>query len=329
MKVLLIGTYASSGRPLLERFLRSECEIVAFPGPFEEEKVLPDIATADAVVGAPFTQRMGQVAKQLRLIQNTGVGIDRYDLRSFPAGVRLCLSYHHEAGMAEYVIMTVLALTRKLLQFDAQLRQGQWTGSCTFSPLFTVREIAGATLGLIGFGRIGREVARRASALGMHVRAIKQHAAASAAEPGVDFLGTAEDLPALLAASDYLVITCPLTPETEGLIGEEQLTLMKSDAYLINVSRGKIVQERALYDALRTGRIAGAALDVWYHYPPGTVTTCFPSAYPFHELGNVIMTPHISSCTSETVEARWRDIAYNIEHLHAGSTLRNELTRPQ
>ena len=330
MKVLLIGTFASAGRPLLERFLQIKCEIVSFPGQFDEQRVLVEIATADVVIGAPFTKAMGRGAKKLRLIQNTGVGIDRYDLSSFPPGVRLCVSYHHEAGMAEYVIMTVLALTRRMVHFDAQLRQGQWSGSCIFGPQFTAREIAGTTLGLIGYGRIGREVAKRASALGMRVRAIKQHPAETGMEEGVDFVGGPEDLPGLLAASDYLVVTCPLTPETEGMMGEEQFGLMKPDAYLINVSRGKIVQEGALYEALRAGTIAGAALDVWYNYPPGTVPSASrPSAYPFHELTNVIMTPHISSCTAETVEARWRDIGHNLEHLETGAALRNELDLPR
>src|ERR1019366_587963 len=114
MKILLIGTFASSGRPLLERFLQTPCEIVSFPAPINEERLLAEIAAAEVVVGAPFTKRMGECAKKLRLIQNTGVGIDRYDLSSFPPGVRLCVSYHHEAAMAEYVIMMVLALTRRL-----------------------------------------------------------------------------------------------------------------------------------------------------------------------------------------------------------------------
>lgn len=326
MRVLLIGTFASAGRPLLERFLCAPCEIVAFPGTFDEAKVLGEIAAADVVVGAPFTSKMGERAKRLRLIQNTGVGIDRYDLNSFPPGARLCVSYHHEAAMAEYVIMMVLALTRRLLRFDAGLRRGEWSDSCIFGPQFTSRELAGATLGLLGFGRIGREVAKRASALGMRVHAIKQHPAAPGEEHGIDFLGGPGDLSGLLVAADYLVVTCPLTPETEGLIGKQQLGLMKADAYVINVSRGKIIQEGALYEALRSGRLAGAALDVWYNYPPGGApSVCYPSAYPFHKLSNVIMTPHISSCTAEAVEARWRDIAYNIEHVESGSPLRNEL----
>jgi len=326
MKILLIGTFASAGRPLLERFLQVPNEVMAFPGRFDERHVIKEIRDAEVVVGAPFTNSMGQSARQLRLIQNTGVGVDRYDLSSFPPGVRLCVSAHHGAAMAEYVIMVILAMTRRLLPFDSQFRQGKWDGSCIFNPLFTTRQLTGRTLGLVGYGTIAKEIAGRASALGLRVQAVKQNRSASAPPPGIDFLGGPADLHRLLAAADYLVVTCPLTPETDGLIGERELGLMKPDSYLINVSRAKIIREGPLYEALRRGQIAGAALDVWYNYPPGVqATTCFPSTYPFHELPNVIMTPHISSCTVETIEARWRDIAYNIEHLEAGSELRNEV----
>lgn len=326
MKVLLIGPFASAGRPLLDRFLRTQCEIHVFPRRFNESQVLAEIESADVIVGAPFTKKMGQHAKKLRLVQNTGAGIDRYELSSFPPGVRFCVSYHHESAIAEYVIMVILALTRRLIPFDAQLREGQWGGSCIFSPLFTVRELTGATLGLIGLGRIGREIARRAVALGLRVCAVKQNPMAPYQDPAIEVLGSPANLSDLLGISDYVVVACPLTPETDGLIGREQFELMKRDSCLINVSRGKIVQEDALYEALRTHQIAGAAIDVWYNYPSnGDSSPCPPSSYPFHELNNVIMTPHISSCTVEAVEARWRDIAFNIDHLPTGEPLRNEV----
>jgi len=326
MKVLLVGTFAAAAQPLLERFLQSRCEMVSFGGRFDECQVLPHLWNADVVIGAPFTRAMGERARQLRLIQNTGAGIDRYDVSSFPAGVRLCASYHHESAMAEYVILAILALTRRLLWFDAQMRQGWWSGSCIFNPLSAVSELLGRVVGLIGPGRVGAEVARRARSLGMRVRAVGRTNAAASPIPHVETAGGPANLPELLSISDYIVVTCPLTGETEGLIGAEQFSRMKPEAYLINIARGKIVQEQALYEALRTRQIAGAAIDVWYQYPPADHRTPFPpSAYPFHELDNVIMTPHISCCTHQTAEARWRDIAYNIDHIDSGDALRNEI----
>ena len=101
---------------------------------------------------------------------------------------------------------------------------------------------------------------------------------------------------------------------------------MKRDSYLVNVSRGRIVREQALYDALESGSIAGAAIDVWYRYPEGEQdSSCPPANDPFGEMANVIMTPHVSCCTKEGSEARCRDIAFNIDHLDSGEALRNEL----
>jgi phosphoglycerate dehydrogenase-like enzyme len=325
MKILLIGTFAAAGQPLLERFLRTTCEIIPFGGRFEEDAILRQIPDADVVVGAPFTGNMAACARRLRLIQNTGTGLDRYDLSSFPKGARLCVCYDHESGMAEYVIMAMLALSRRLLTFDSQLRQGFWTGSCIFSPFAAAPELRNRVVGMIGYGRIGREVARRIGAFGMRCRAIKGRPDGTSA-PELEWLAGPAALDQLLAVSDYVVVSCPLSTATHGMIGEEQFGMMKPNAYLVNVSRGRIIQERALYEALRDKRIAGAAIDVWYRYPEaGSPGPCSPSAYPFYELDNVIMTPHISCCTEETAEARWRDIAFNIDQLDVGGPLRNEV----
>jgi phosphoglycerate dehydrogenase-like enzyme len=326
MKVLLVGEFAAAGRPLLERFLTRPCQIVACEGRFDEFRVLAEIHDADVVVGKPFTRTMAERAAKLRLVQNTGTGIDRYDLASFPNGIRLCISHHHERAMAEYVILAILALTRRLLQFDSRLRQGLWRNSCIFSPLLGTDNIGGKLVGFIGFGRVAREIARLSRALAMRVQAIRVRASIEL-EADVEFCGGPGDLPRLLATSDYLVIACPLTPATEGLLGANELAQMKHDAYLINVSRARVVQEAALYHALQGGVLAGAALDVWYSYPEGVDDApYFPSHYPFHELENVIITPHISCCTHATAEARWRDIAFNIDHLDTNEPLRNEMT---
>ncbi len=325
MKVLLVGEFAAAGQPLLERFLKRACHIVACGGTFDELRTAAEIRDAEVVVGKPFTRTMAERAAKLQLIQSTGAGMDRYDPENFPNGVRLCISPHHESAMAEYVILVMLALARRLLQFDARLRQGSWGDSCIFSPLLGTDGIRGKLAGLIGFGRIAREVARLGSALGMRIQAIRSKVS-SESEADLEFCGGPADLPLLLKSSDYLVVTCPLTSTTEGLIGAAELTQMKRDAYLINVSRARIVREAPLYEALKAGTIAGAALDVWYRYPEGPLDVpCFPSEYSFEQLDNVIMTPHISCCTHATAEARWRDIAFNIDHVDASEPLRNEV----
>jgi phosphoglycerate dehydrogenase-like enzyme len=141
---------------------------------------------------------------------------------------------------------------------------------------------------------------------------------------GLMFVSGPERLDELLSLSDYLAITLSLSPETRGLIDARRLRLMKPSAHLINVARAEIIDERALYDALAGGRMAGAALDVWYRYPT-TVGSTAPASAPFHSLRNVIMTPHVSGWTEGTLEARATVIATNIERTARGETPLNAI----
>jgi len=134
--------------------------------------------------------------------------------------------------------------------------------------------------------------------------------------------GTTDDLDPLLAAADVIVVSTPLTDQTRGLIGARQLARMRPSAVLVNVGRGPVVDEEALYTALRDGTIGGAAVDVWYAYP-AEGNTAAPSAFPFHALPNVFLTPHSSGLTRQTFEGRAADIAANIRRLDAGEPLRN------
>ena len=131
------------------------------------------------------------------------------------------------------------------------------------------------------------------------------------------FIGGPERLEHVLRASDYLAITLSLSPETRGILDARRLSLMKRSAYLINVARAEIVEEKALYEALCSRRIAGAALDVWYRYPTAAGAV-MPSAEPFHSLDNVIMTPHVSGYTEGTLDARANLIAENIDRVARG-----------
>lgn len=179
-------------------------------------------------------------------------------------------------------------------------------------------EAFGKTVGLIGFGHIGRTVAARARAFGMRVMAVGQRQRQA---DDLDRYGTMEQLPELLRAADFVAVVCPLTAETRGMIAAEQLRLLKPSAYLINVARAEIIDEAALYEVLSQRQFAGAALDVWYQYPsrPGEVT--HGSRYPFHELEQVIVTPHFSAWTKALVHRRCRRIAENLDRLARGEPL--------
>jgi phosphoglycerate dehydrogenase-like enzyme len=184
-------------------------------------------------------------------------------------------------------------------------------------------ELAGKTLGILGFGHIGQALARRAAAFEMQVCAVRRQAQT---EPpgGVAFIGGPERLDDVLRQADYLAITLPLSPATRDLIDERRLCLMKPTAYLINVGRAEICNEAALYQTLASGRIAGAALDVWYRYPTSAAPTP-PATQPFHELGCVIMTPHISGWTEGMLDSRANLIADNIARIARGDTPLNAI----
>jgi phosphoglycerate dehydrogenase-like enzyme len=176
--------------------------------------------------------------------------------------------------------------------------------------------VAGKTLGILGLGHIGQALARRAAAFDMRVRAIRRQAQVDT-PIGVAFVGGPQLIDDVLRQADYLAITLPLSPETHGLIGARRFGLMKPRAFLINVGRAEICDEVALYQALASGHIAGAALDVWYRYPASTEPT-LPATQPFHELGNVIMTPHVSGWTEGMLDARANLIAENIARTAKG-----------
>ncbi|MBI3471113.1 MAG: hydroxyacid dehydrogenase [Candidatus Solibacter usitatus] len=294
--IVLIGNIARCGREHLARHLGAAHRLRDFPC---------DLAEAQVLIGSPVTAEMIASAPKLRLIHSSGAGCET--IAEAP-GVPLCNVFHHERSMAEYIVMTMLALDRDLFRQDRNLRAGNWESSCVTGPP-RASELAGRTLALVGYGHIGREAARLASAFDMRIASLRS----GHARPEIE---------ALLDAADFLVVACPLSAGTRGLIGAAELARLKPSASLINVARAEIVEEEALYLALRDRRIRSAAIDVWYQYPrKGAVR--LPSRYPFHELDNVILTPHSSGWTERVVALRFRDIAANIDRMAAGEPLEN------
>jgi phosphoglycerate dehydrogenase-like enzyme len=298
---------------------------------FLEEDVLPLLPDARIVLTSHWSARLGAAAPSLQFLQLPGAGWDKIDPAGIADGVLVANCYEHETGIGEYVIMMCLALSRELLVADRTIRMGVWRlfpaiGQHSFFP-----ELGGKTIGIVGLGRIGREVARLAAPFGVRLIAIDAQPvpARISEELKLEHVGTVEDLDWLLAEADFVVIATPLTPETRELFDASRLRRMKRTAYLINPARAEICAERDLYLALRDRVIAGAALDPWWHYPK-TDEVVAPSAYPFQELENVVMTPHASGSTHEMLARRMRVVADNIGRFLRGESVANvvpELSR--
>lgn len=312
--IAFAGTFAARLEEPVRGQLGMPCDVVVA----DEAEVVSKLADVDVLVTLAFTREMGAAARRLRLVQVPGAGLDRIDLGALPAGARLANVYGHETGIAEYVIGAMLALTREFGRLDAALRRGQWKSQWAVgaAPPPVWPELAGKRLGILGYGRIGQAVACRALAFDMEVTAIRRDTTRPDPHGVVAVRGT-DALDDVVARSDYLALTLPLTPETRGLLGERQLRSMKPTAILVNVSRAQIIDEDALYRVLAERRIGGAALDVWYRYPAGSGPT-LPANQPFHELPNVLATPHVSGWTDGMLQARAAVIAENIRRIARG-----------
>lgn len=256
---------------------------------YREVRSLADLEAAVAeteflVVSGLWRDHLLERAPRLRFIQSISAGVDQFGKAALAArGVRLASAQGaNERAVSEHALSLVLALTRKLhLARDNQAKRF-WRPMIS-DPLAREIELAGRTMLVVGLGRIGRRVARLARALEMTVIATKRDPS-SGGEDGVEVHAQSE-LRALLPRADVVVLTCPLTPETERLIDAATLSAMKPGALLVNCARGRVVDEPALIEALASGRLAGAALDV-------TVEEPLPADSPLWAFENVVITPH-------------------------------------
>jgi phosphoglycerate dehydrogenase-like enzyme len=260
-------------------------------------------------------------APKLRLVQSVATGVELIDLSALPKGCAVCNAFGHETAIAEYVVMVMLALHHRLFQISGEFRGGgSWATSWVQSGT-PHGEVRGTTLGIVGFGRVGREVARRAAPFGCRILAANR--SPRDAEPGVERIYPMSELDRMLPLCDTVAICTALGPETTGLIDARRLGLLKPSAVLINIARGQVIDEDALYAALRDGKIGGAAIDVWWQYPNPAEPTRRGSRHPFHELPNVIVTPHNSGWTAGMVRRRWDEIADNLHRFCRGDSLIN------
>lgn len=277
------------------------------------EALAERIRDADVVIAnkARLDAAALAAAPRLRLVALTATGTDNVDLDAARArGIAVAnIRNYCTTSVVQHVFALLLALTQRIREYDAAVRAGGWNDSVHFCMLdFPMRELAGRTLGIVGYGALGRAVARIAEAFGMQVLVAQRPGAAPQERPAADASAPPRvRLDDLLATSDVVSLHCPLTPQTRNLIGARELALMKRDAVLINTARGGLVDADALAAALRARTLGGAGIDVLAREPPVDGNPLLAPDIP-----NLIVTPHVAWAAREARQRALDEVAANV-----------------
>ncbi len=283
-----------------------EVDLWTDEAPPPKDVIIERVQDVDALVSLltdPIDAEVFDAAPKLRIVSQYAVGYDNIDIEE---ATKRGIYVTNTPGVltetvADFTFALMLAVARRVVEADKYVREGKW--KVAWHPLMMLgSDVYGRTLGIVGMGRIGSAVARRAKGFGMRILyydSVRREDLEK--ELGAEFV----DLDRLLEESDYVSLHVPLTPETYHLIGEEQLRKMKPTAFLINTARGKVVDQKALYKALREGWIAGAGLDVFEQEP-------ISPDDPLLKLDNVVLAPHAASASHETRSRMAEMVAENL-----------------
>ena len=316
-KILVTESMSQPGRALLKE--REDIELVEFPnmisaGDFEamlrQQAPVHGVALGATRFGEPELE----ASKDMKVVTRIGVGYDAVDV---PALSRrrvplMVAGTANSPSVAEQALFMMLTLAKRAVEMHALVRDGAWASRLGLLPY----DLFGKTVLIVGFGRIGTRTAKRCLAMEMSVLVYDPYK--PAAEIKAAGCEPVADLDAALPRADFVSLHCPKTPETVGMFNAARLKRLKPTAYLINTARGGIVEEKALYDALVSGRLAGAGLDVFEQEPP-------PSGHSLFELPNVIMAPHVAGVTREAVDRMSEQTARNILSALDGEPIRQNV----
>lgn len=319
------GPQSSAVLDALEALLPREVELVRGAEPS---------ACTVLIEGRP-TDQMFEANPALQHVVIPFAGVPRATLDAVRqrSGVTLHNLHHNAPETAETALSLMLAAARDVVPMDRALRAHDWRPR--YRPSRTLR-LEGRAVLVLGYGAIGKRVAATCLAMGMHVTAVRRNPG-SERVPGVDFVGV-DQLAERLPAAQVLIVALPHTPATDGLLGPQEIALLPQDCIVVNVARALILDEQALFEALRDQKIHGAGLDVWYRYPhadasavpgyfeaPPAASNTPPSAYPFHELDNVVMSPHRGGTSRDTEGHRVAALAALLACAGRGELLPNRV----
>jgi D-2-hydroxyacid dehydrogenase (NADP+) len=285
-----------------------------------ETELLQLIDDANILLTGFFSREIFLKAKKLKWIQATGAGVDKF---LFPEVVKSPIVITNAGDIfatpiSEHIILLMLSFCRRMPLFTINQSKKKWERYGGFTNGIC-EELSGKTLGIVGLGKIGSETAKKAKHLGMKILASKKNFNSQKIDY-VDKLIPIENLQILLEESDFVIITAPLTKETQGLIGKVQLQYMKKTSYLINVSRGKIINEKELIAALEEHEISGAGLDTFEEEP-------LPSNSKLWKMKNVIITPHIAGQSNNYLERLTNSFIQNLELFMNNQPLNNTVNK--
>lgn len=277
----------------------------------------PTLQTTILIEGRPSEERIHEL-KHLRAVVVPFAGIPPQTLSLLRTNRHIALhNLHHNAPETAEVAMALLfAVAKRVPQMDSRMREHDW--SPRYAEESTLR-LAGRKALILGCGEIGKRIAKSCESISMNV--LQMGRTSRDGVLGIDHLHHA------LPQSDVIILALPYTSETDGLIGNPEFALMKPEAILVNISRGGIIDEEALFKALNAQRIFGAGLDVWYRYPESAEQSvnCQPSRFPFHKLENCVMSPHRGGTSREVEDARISALAELLNSFKNGETMRNRV----
>jgi phosphoglycerate dehydrogenase-like enzyme len=320
LSALLLRGSGMNRDDLLEVKIATDWDITILDTKTELDAVRAAAKRVDAIVGSGIPGGIPRGAR-LKLYQAPFTGYDWIKAPDLPKGAVFCNTHEHETTIAEHLLAGMLEFQTGLMRETHPLMRAKSYSGRNINRGPHHLELRGTTVGIIGYGQIGREVARRCKAFDMKVMAVSR---VIRDEPDlVDWYGTVDQTDRLLAESDFVICCLPGGTETRGMINAQSFATMKSDAVIANVGRGEVIDEAALFDALSSRRIRGGIIDVWYTYPTDDNPNPWPSKFPFQKLDNIIMSPHNSAWTAEMSDRRWTFVAKNLDRLARGEALLN------
>jgi phosphoglycerate dehydrogenase-like enzyme len=319
MKIVFHGGNAANFRSGFEALIGPQHQIIDVSDALDQPGERAHFESADVIVGI----RLGvndPLPLKLRLYQAPAAGTDAIDPARLPPGALLCNAFGHENAIAEYVMAALLLRHVPLADADAKLRRGNWA-YWAGRPGALRSELGQQTIGLLGYGHIGKAIGARAKAFGMQVSVANRSPVPLSA--AVDESYGLDALAPFMGSADAIIVSLPLNAETTGIVDAAALAAVRPDAVIVNVGRGPVIDEGALFAALFERRIGSAIIDTWYRYPNAAEPETLPAALPFETLPNLVMTPHMSGWTEGTVRRRQETIAENIRRLEQGQELLN------